>query len=233
VVWIVCFYLPAANLIPIYPAIADWALFTPEHNLYVPLAGLALLAGCGADVLWSGTPARESIGARHLVLAPRYGRVLQPIAAAVLLALAARTALRVLDWRDELTLFRSAAAAGSRSPRVHFNLGNLQLARGDLAAAAASFETAVRWEPRDGQAWGNLAVVRQRRGDVEGALAAYSNSLRLRPGAPAVWENLASLHIARGDLAAARRSLTAALRLDPTRAEARRALEALARLPER
>src|SRR4030095_481572 len=42
-------YIPVSGVVPVYPAIAQRALFTPEHFLYLPLLGLApLIVGSGA-----------------------------------------------------------------------------------------------------------------------------------------------------------------------------------------
>jgi tetratricopeptide (TPR) repeat protein len=219
-VWSALFYLPVANVVVIYPVVADWALFTPEHNLYVPLAGLTLLVGLGFDAI-----------ARHAK--PLRIRVVQGALAAVLLACAAQSALRTRDWKDEERIFAGAVAAGSESPRVHFNLGNILLAKGDTAGAAGEYESALRRAPNDAGSWGNLAVTRQRRGEYEAALDAYHRALALRPGDARLHENLGSLQVTVGDLQAARESFEWALRLDPERSLARRALAALHRDEQR
>jgi hypothetical protein len=219
-VWTAAFYFPVANWIVIYPVVADWALFTPEHNFYVPLAGVALLGGLGLDAL------ARSVGARRQ-------QALTAVVAAVLLVNAAASALRTRDWKDEERIFSSAAAAGSESPRVHFNLGNILLARGDTGGAAAEYETALRRAPNDASSWGNLAVARQRRSEYAAALDAYRRALALRPGDARLHENLGSLQVTVGDLRAARASFEWALRLDPDRPLSRRALAALHRDEQR
>jgi Tfp pilus assembly protein PilF len=205
-----------ANWIVIYPVVADWALFTPEHNLYVPLAGIALSCGLGLDAL------ARSIGRRG-----RQG--LAAVVGAVLLVCAVASALRTRDWKDEERLFASAVAAGSASPRVHFNLGNLRLGRGDPAAAATAYEAALRRAPSDASAWGNLAVARQRRGAHSAALVAYLRAIELRPDDARLHENLGSLYVTMGDLQAARDAFQRAVHLDPGRTMARRALATLHR----
>lgn len=214
IAWSVAFYLPVANLVALYPAIAERALFTPEHNLYPVAAGLAVLAAV-------------ALGRGAARLAARRAGLLRYAWFALLALLAARTALRAADWRDEKTLFGGAVAAGSRSPRVHYNLGNALLQRDELAAASGAFESAVRLAPGDGRAWANLGIVRQRQGDLLAALEAEERAATLLPADPVVRENLAALHLARGDLGAARAAFAEALRLDPTRHRARRALQAL------
>jgi Tfp pilus assembly protein PilF len=211
--WTGAFYLPVANLIVLYPAIADWALFTPEHNLYAPLAGLCALLAIAFDGLALSSPsARRWFGAAVCTL---------------LAVLATFTFLRCRDWRDESTLFASAAHAGSRSPRVWYNLGNSLLQRDMPAEAASAFQQALVYGPRDPEIWMNLGVARQRRHDLDGALDAYRKAASLDPRNAAVFENLGTLYWARRDLPAARRSFERALKLDPRRELARRALAAI------
>jgi Tfp pilus assembly protein PilF len=212
--WVGAFYLPVANLIVLYPAIADWALFTPEHNLYVPLIGLSALAGIALDRLAISTSSSLRRAAGTLLCA-------------VLSVLAILTWNRCRDWHDEQTLFASAARAGSRSPRVWYNLGNSRLQRKMPAEAAAAFEQALVYAPRDPEIWMNLGVARQQQRDLDGALEAYQKAAVLAPRDPAVFENLGTLFWARRDLPAARRSFERALQLDPQRDVARRALVAI------
>jgi protein O-mannosyl-transferase len=193
VAWSAAFYLPAANAWAIYPDIAGRALFVPEHNLYAPLAGIGMLLALAA--------------ARLMERCPRLpARAWAAAAGVVALAWAGQTSARCLDWRDELTLFRAAAAAGSRSPRVWFNLGNGFMRAGRVAEAVPAYEQAIRLAPGDAEFWGNLGVARQKQGELEGAAEAYERSLRLEPTAR-VYANLASLEQLRGDVAAAQRAM--------------------------
>jgi Tfp pilus assembly protein PilF len=212
--WTAAFYLPVANLIVLYPAIAHWALFTPEHNLYVPLAGLCGLVGIVLDRLPISSSSPQARAART-------------IACAVLAVFAVLTWNRCRDWHDEQTLFASAARAGSRSPRVWYNLGNSRLQRQMPAEAAAAFEQALAYAPRDPEIWMNLGVARQRQRDLDGALDAYQKAALLAPRNAAIFENMGTLFWARSDLPAARRSFERALELDPQRDVARRALVAI------
>jgi len=212
--WTAAWYLPVSNLVALYPAIADRALFTPEHNLYAPLAGLGMLGGIGvcAAATRLAAPAR------------RAGRA----AAIGLLAIwCALTALRCLDWRDEERLFGAAVALGSASPRVWYDYGNALLRRGDAGAAAEAYEGAAERGPHDAEIWTNLGVARQRQGSYDAAERAYRRAAELAPRDAQILENLGTLYLARGDLVAARAAFTAALRLDPERPTSRRALAAI------
>ncbi len=212
--WTLAFYLPVANLIPVYPAIAARAVFTPEHNLYAPLAGVGVLIALAADRL------------RRRLRAPQPAMI-TAIGVLILGSWALRTAARTLDWHDEERLYRSAILAGASSPRIWYNFGNVLLNRGAAAEAAAAFRQGLQQAPHDPDLWMNLAIALQQQGAFDDALAAYRQAAVLSPQSALVLENLGTLHIARGDLAAARDAFAAALRLDPQRAKARAALRAV------
>lgn len=101
--WIAVAYLPVANLL--FPV----GILTAERTLYLPSVGLALAAGAAA----------QAVPGRRLAL----------LATLVLLAAAARTALRVPVWRDDTSLTLSML---DDSPRSYYG----------LARAAVQFQEA-------------------------------------------------------------------------------------------
>ena len=212
--WTLAFYLPVANLLPLYPAIAQRAVFTPEHNLYAPIAGLAALSGIAID--------------RLLNQLPRYGRLALAASGSLVLAVwGIQTASRTLQWRDEAMLFRSAAVAGSISPRVWYNLGNVLMQRGDAGSAVIALRRASELAPSDAEVWTNLAVALQSRGLLDAAQQAYQRAEELSPANALLLENMGTLYLARGDLEAARRAFARSLALDPQRAKSRAAIQAI------
>ncbi len=218
--WSVAFYLPVSNLLALYPAISPQALFTPEHNLYASLAGLAALGGLGADRIRARLPTRSQ-------------RLVTGTAILLLVSWGVRSGLRAGDWRDEERLFGQAARAGSRSPRVWYNLGNVLLRRGATAAAAEAFEGALRHAPGDAEIWMNLGVARQKEGLLDSALLAYRRAAALAPDNAQLFENLGTLHLARGDMEEAGEAFALALRLDPQRSRSRQALRSIKALRRR
>lgn len=97
----------------------------------------------------------------------------------------------------------------NRAVQVLLQRSQDQLRDGDLNAAAASLERAIRISPRDPEPWYRLAVVRERQGRFGQAadLAAKSNALA-GDGNPALsrdnWWLIARVRRAVGDLAGAR-----------------------------
>jgi tetratricopeptide (TPR) repeat protein len=218
--WTIAFYLPAANLLAIYPAISEQALFTPEHNLYAPLAGIAVLVGIG-------------IARAGAHLSPVQRRVGGAVILAALALCTLRTAIRCFDWHDEERLFGAAVAAGSHSPRVWFNYGNALLRRRADVRASEVFAGGAQRAPRDARMWENLGVALHRQRAYVAAERAYRRAVELAPGEAQIFENLGSLYAAQGNLHAARAAFTAALRLDPGRATARTALHAIEQIEQR
>lgn len=207
--WAAAFYLPVANLVPLYPGYATQGLLTAEHNLYAPLAGLSAVTAIGFH---------------------RMARSSRIVAAAATLGLVGAWSVaswrHSADWIDERRLFASAAANGAASPRVWFNLGNTHLADGKLADAIEAYRQTLERTPADGLAWMNLAVAQQRSGQLDAALAAYRRALTALPNEARIYENLGTLLIRRGDRDGAAHAFERALALDPDLALSRRALEA-------
>ena len=181
-------YAPLSGLSPIYPAIADRALFMPEHFLYIPLLGLAPLAA-GALSGLRGRVARYA--------AP-------PLLGLVLIAWAVVVLDRNRDWRDEEALFLHTLRYQPPAARVWFNLGNLRLAAGNLDEAARLFQAALAREPDDPAVHLNLGITLQRAGHFTDAEAHYARAITLDPRRVEAYRGLAALLARRGELAAAR-----------------------------
>ncbi len=103
-----------------------------ERFVYLPAAGLLILAGLLLE--------------RRGVMRPRAAHL-----TLVLLALPCLLLLesRVGDWRDEVSLFRRAAATHPHSARAHANLGSALMDLGQLPEAERSLAEAVRLDPDD------------------------------------------------------------------------------------
>ena len=166
-----CTYLPVAGIVPVYPAIADRALFAAEHFLYLPLLGLAPLVAGALAACW---PARARRAAPALV-------------AALLAGWTAATAVRVRDWRDEETLFRHTLRYDPPVSRVWYDLGNLRLEAGDPGEAARLYEAALAREPGFAAAHLNLGIALGRLGRPDEAARHYAEALRLDPSLAAAF----------------------------------------------
>ncbi|HSB19723.1 MAG TPA: tetratricopeptide repeat protein [Anaeromyxobacteraceae bacterium] len=167
--WLAFQYVPISNVVPIPSAPIA------ERYLYVPAAGLWLLAAAALDRL----PRRLG------------GKALAACAGLAIAALAARTIARNADWRDDLSLMASAVRVNPRSVDARFNLGEVLRERGDLPGAVAQWEEALRLSPDDPRPLVQLGTLAARGGDYARAEAYYRRALQAEPGEPLAHFNLA------------------------------------------
>lgn len=198
-------YLLTSNLL-----VPVGAIFA-ERFLYLPAAGLALIAAAAA--------------------ASR-GRRTRAALAALCVAYAGVSFARSLDWRSDATIFAATARGNPKSPRAalwlgvlaassgdeaaarrelsraaalwpefaspHLHLGLLAVKAGDLGAAAAAFAAATAREPSWGAPRLDLALARHRAGDLAGAERAARLATLYDPGNARAWAELGHLRFERG-----------------------------------
>ncbi len=98
--WFLVSWLPVSGIFPLNAPMA-------EHWMYVPMAGFWWAV---IEVVFA------------LFRAPLARRVLYIVLVGLVVLFAGMTARRNLDWRDNVTLFRSTLERNPNSARVHFNL---------------------------------------------------------------------------------------------------------------
>ncbi len=139
-------------------------LIMAERVLYLPMAGLSAVFAAImvklAEIIMP-IPRRMLAAASVMVII-------------VAIPLAIRSALRVSDWRDDLTLFRATVEVAPRSTMAWNNLGVQQMNRGDYEEAIQSFQHAVGIYPGYIAAWVNQAMALRN----DGKLAASEKLLR-------------------------------------------------------
>ena len=102
----------------------------------------------------------------------------------------------------------------------HYNLGNYYLDRRDFKQAVASYETALKMEPRGVLAMVNEAMAYARMGENQKANDALQKALKVAPDNAAANFNMGLLKAEENDLKAAEKHLKAALKADPQMAQA-------------
>ncbi len=102
----------------------------------------------------------------------------------------------------------------------HYNLGNYYLDRGDFKQAVASYETALKMEPRGVLAMVNEAMAYARMGENKKAEKALSKALTVAPDNAAANFNLGLLKAEENDLVTAEKHLRTAFKTDPQMAQA-------------
>lgn len=166
----------ALNLLPIAHLVAIPSAAFAERYFHAAAVGLWIVAADLA-VRIPGPPRRRIA-----------------IVAGVLVALAARTAARTLDWRDDVRLFESAVAVDPRSAVALENLGVALKDRGDLAGARSAWERTLAAEPDRPTTLVQLGTLAAVSGDLAGAERLYLDALRRDPSIREAWNNLARVY---------------------------------------
>lgn len=100
--------------------------------------------------------------------------------------------------------------------QVHFALGEIAYAGGDVGGAIGHYEKAVEFSPWHAEAANNLAWLYAERGEnLERALG-LARSATLAEKNPTYYDTLGWVHYKRGELDRARKALEKALGIDPT-----------------
>ena len=157
-----------------------------ERLAYFPSAGICLITG----LLWM----RMANWRRDAAWA---------LLSVVVVALAARTVVRNEDWRNDFTLFSSAARAYPGSAKMHAGLGTQYLLHGQFQAAEQQLRTALRIYPDLPDAYESLGLVKARLGQDQEARRLLQKAFSTTPKESVTYEynleNLAAEMIKLGD----------------------------------
>ncbi len=121
---------------------------------------------------------------------------------------------------ESLACIWAALAVRPESAKTHNRLGYCLSARGDVAAAEASYRRATRLDPALPEAWHNLGVAALNRGDLDEAERAYRTAVACDPQFALPLGGLGFVQLRKGQLREAEASLRRALLLNPTDAPA-------------
>jgi hypothetical protein len=169
VAWIAITYLPVSNIVPLT------AYFVAERYLYVPSFGICLLAAVALDRL-----------GRDRALA-------MTAAAAILVAGAVRSRLRVRDWRDSVTLWTAALrVVPEGSARIHAELGRTLLKEGRAEEAMPHLVEVRMLEPDRPESFNDLGLAFLETGRPSDAVPFFRRALAMTPRNPLVRHNLAT-----------------------------------------
>lgn len=103
------------------------------------------------------------------------------------------TLVDVQRFADAVAVYRQAIAHGATHPDLYRSLGFAEYRNGEYVAAAASFRTALTFNPDDVSAMQGLAEVYRVQGRGRQALETIVNALHRQPGNIALWELCAQL----------------------------------------
>jgi len=223
--WFLAALAPESSIIPLVQA-------ANERRLYLPLAGLAILAG----VLLKKAAEKKPKGAVACV-------------STVIACFALLTLADAGRWNSELDLYASALARNPDSLRAlhgvataslkagnvegaefyyrklvrehpgygggYIGLGRILLERHRYKEATKYFTAAARLDDNNQVPWINLSLAYLNAGEPEKAESAVRAALEKFPREPRLWNNLGAALASRGKLKEAISAFDRALRLDP------------------
>jgi hypothetical protein len=159
--WCSLNYLPIANIVPIPSEPIT------ERFLYLPAAGVFLVAGAGFARLYAHAGMK---------------RLLWAATAIIIIAFATVTVWRNLDWKDEYSLFASAVRKNTASSEAHYNLGTALRERGDLLAARQEWDKALKINPGNSDVLIQMGTFEATQGNLQKAEQYYIAALHSPPG---------------------------------------------------
>lgn len=125
--------------------------------------------------------------------------------------------------------YRAAIQLDPSDPVLHFNLGNMLYAAGDIEGSCGHFTQATQLDPAYAEAWNNLGNVLAEQQRLHEAAHAIDHAVHLVPGYADAHYNLAQVLQEMGQTVAACRHWRQYLRLDPASPWADDVREQLAR----
>lgn len=127
---------------------------------------------------------------------------------------------RVLDWRDEISLYAKSLEATPGSSALLYNLGVAFAEAGDTSRAADYYQRAIAIKPDYTSAIINLGNLFQRQGDYSQSAALYRRAISLDPRDPDAWVDLGNLYLQLGLTEQAKSAYEKAVALRPNDVEA-------------
>ena len=208
-VWVLLGFAPVALAGPNLGMVGD-------RYAYFPLLGVFIVACCVASL--GLEPMRAWLSAYGVPLSPTHLLVLV-ISVLFLGAEIGRTRKRILDWRDERTLFTASLRDDPENAYALYSLGTLEAEDGHFKDADSLLVRALAKSPSSWRSLDSLCYVRLHERQLVSAEALCRESIAQNPANPRGWVNLASVYVTRGDWPAGYDASSHALELKPSAAE--------------
>jgi tetratricopeptide (TPR) repeat protein len=218
----------ATGIAPVLRFVQVGTMVVADRYMYFPSVGLCVLAGIGAQRLWTKKSGRLSGG---MVRAGLVGGVVVIGGAFSVLA-----RLQVDTWRDSGAMWRHTLKHNPNTAQGHNNLGIYLQGANRLDEALAHFYEAIRIEPAYAEANTNAANILQGQGKTEEAVKHYQIALKADPDHVFANMNMANVLAQSGQFQQAealyRRALAREPRLPPANVNLGHALSQMNRIPE-
>ena len=169
--WFVISLAPVANVVPIYPPMA-------EHYLYFPCIGFFIVIAFGLYRFFAGVQKKRDRGVL-LVL----GGLMVCFWGIVIIQ-------RNQDYSSDIRLFTHTAIQSPKSPGIHNNLGTVYMVRGLMEEAGREFERSLALNPDQAIVWANLGTVYRQKKEYEKAIQCFKQALERNLNDAVIWNKL-------------------------------------------
>ncbi len=112
----------------------------------------------------------------------------------------AQTLIAQKRYDEGYAAYKAAQNLAPQDPEIAFRLGELELTRGQTAAALDQFKLALATRKDDPKLYNAMGVAYATQGQYESALQNYKQGLAINPDYPALRNNYGLLQLATGDL---------------------------------
>lgn len=186
--------LPVYGIIPVSCPLA-------ERYLYLPLAGIAIIAGMLINAAISRT---------------RLFHIAIPVI--VVLSIYSLTVTkRNVAWSSDYSLWSDTVRKAPNSSHAYHGLANAYHKEGRLTEAARSYQTVLMLNPYDAEAHYNLGVIYDKQGSpMDAVILEYQTAIKLRPDLSDAYTNLGAVYYKQGRLDEALEQYQTALARNPS-----------------
>jgi protein O-mannosyl-transferase len=168
--WVLLFFLPASNLVPLTNSFA-------ERYLYLPLMGFVILPGLGLELLFRS-------GNNKMFRKINYSMII------IILVIAYLSIQRNLVWGTDKTLWTSTLEREPDSVRALNGVALVLIGEDNPEKAGELLEKAMKIDPRDYKTANNLAIAYLRTGHRDNALLLLKFAVKRKPDYAAAHYNL-------------------------------------------
>jgi len=156
--------LPVSNIIPVTTVVAGRFVYIPSLGFFLAVAALA-----------------NSFKAPKNQASSRQETLLAGAVCAIVFLFSLNTVARSLDWRTDLSIFKSAVEVAPDNPRARTALGKEYFLRNDFEAARRQAEAALEHDPSYPEAHRLLGRMHLEEGRIEEAEKKFKLALEVAP----------------------------------------------------
>lgn len=196
------FFWLSLFIIALAPTLTPFRLnwIVAERYLYLPSLGIFAVAGYFLEK-W----------ANYKNLKP----VVYTIFAIVVCLFIARTIVRNMDWKTDISLWFATGKTSPSSPNNHNNLGDAWGRLGDKQKALREFQTAIVLKPNYGDAYHNLANTYRELNQLDKAIENYQNAIKYNPNLWQSYQNIGAIYFQEKKYDLALENIQKAIQVNP------------------